>query len=214
MYPVVKRRFVSDGRLMMAQAMHAFRSVDVYLKRCTGKDGDAPNDFLFFRGAESILLKRLEDSCLDEDVLGAVRPYKEGDEISGRALLISGRVRIVDQSSTGGGPAGIVLVLPTEVVCAEWTERLRTRVMPWKFIRERVTAAYARRPLTEAADTFLESLRQSFGNGMQGAGEVSEDPAEDEEGLSKWRVYAQRFLKLLRSWNVLSANMSGVSAVL
>jgi hypothetical protein len=86
---VVKRRFVSDGRLMMAQVMHAFLSACIYRKRCIGKDGEAPNDFLFFRGVRSILLKRLEDSSFDELVLRAVRLYKEGGERSGPALLIS-----------------------------------------------------------------------------------------------------------------------------
>jgi hypothetical protein len=72
----------------------------------------------------------------------------------------------------------------------------------------RVTAAYSRRPLTETADAFLESLRQSFGNSKQGAGE---EPAEVAESLSKRRVYAQQFVKLLRPWNVLCANVSGVA---
>jgi hypothetical protein len=35
--PVVKRRFVSDRRLMMAQKMHAFLSADVYFKPGAGK---------------------------------------------------------------------------------------------------------------------------------------------------------------------------------
>jgi hypothetical protein len=85
------------------------------------------------------------------------------------------------------------------------------RVMPWKLIRERVTAVYARRPLAEAADAFLESLWQSFGNGRQGAGEENEVPGKADEGLSTKRVYAQRFLKLLRPWNLLCANVSGVA---
>jgi hypothetical protein len=59
------------------------------------------------------------------------------------------------------------------------------------------------------ADAFLEYLRQSFGNGKQGAGKEDDDPAETNEGHSK-RVYAQRSAKLLRPWNVLCANLSGV----
>jgi hypothetical protein len=153
-YPVVKRRFVSDGRLMMAQDMHTFLSACIYFKRCIGKDGEAPNDFLFFRVVRSILLKRLEDSCFDELVLRAVRLYKEVGERSGRALLISGLVRIGDNSATRDVLADVVLVLPTEDVWVEWTARLRMRVIPWKLIRKRVTAAYARRPLTEAGDAF------------------------------------------------------------
>jgi hypothetical protein len=99
---------LDGGGLMLAEDMHAFPCADTFLK-----DGDARNDFPCFRGAESTLLKRLANSCLDLDVVGAGRPYKEGDENLVEALLLSGRVRIEDKSVTSGGPSDIVLGLPT-----------------------------------------------------------------------------------------------------
>jgi hypothetical protein len=210
-YPVVKRRFVRDGRHMMAQDMHAFLSTDIYLKACTGKDGDAPNDFMFFRGAESILLKRLEDSCLEKDVLGAVRPHEDGDETSGRALLISGRVRIVDKSPTSGGPADIVLVLPTEDLCAEWTERLRMRVMPWKLIRECVSAVYASRPLSQDPEALLESLRQSLSEDAKEVGGEDVGAAEQGAAPANGNGLAQRILNHLRRGEAVNANVNPVA---
>jgi hypothetical protein len=116
---MVKIRLVSDLRLMLVQDMHAFLSGDVYIKPCTGKDGDAPNNFSPFGGAKSILLKRLENSCLDRDVLGCGQAFRGRRRELWASTLLSGRVRIEDKSATRGGPLDIVPVLPTEVLCAE-----------------------------------------------------------------------------------------------
>jgi hypothetical protein len=45
----------------------------------------------------------------------------------GLALLIAGLVRFEDNATTSRRPLGIVLGLPTEALCAEFTEPLRMR---------------------------------------------------------------------------------------
>jgi hypothetical protein len=98
---------------------------------------------------------------LEEDVWEAVRSYRMEGEDSGRAILISGRVRADDgtiRAGSAGGPSDIFHILPSEDLCAGWVRRLRMQIMTWKLMRERVTAPYARRPLSEAADAFLVSL--------------------------------------------------------
>jgi hypothetical protein len=78
-----------------------------------------PRTIANLRGAESILLKYLADSRLDADIVDAGRPYKEGYENPGVALLVSGRVHIENKSTTSGGPSDIVPGLSTGGLCAE-----------------------------------------------------------------------------------------------